>query len=69
MVPAELLYDPDTDQLVIRLPAAEGEGDVELLRMDLGDLDQPALDRLRHVRDPAKPLPAPGTDPVTRRGQ
>lgn len=67
MIPANLSYDPDVDQLVVRVPAAEGEGDVELLRLDLGDLGQPALDRLRHVRDPDKPLPAPGTEAVTRR--
>lgn len=69
MVPAQLFYDPDSDQLVVQFPAAEGDGDVVLLRIDVTDLDQPAMDRLRHVRDPNRPLPEPGTEAVTRRGR
>lgn len=69
MIPAQLLYDPTTDQLVVRVTAAEGEGDVELLRLDVGGLDQPSLDRLRHVRDPDRELPEPGSEAVTRRAK
>lgn len=65
-VPAVLSYDPDTDQLVVRLPAAEGEGDVELLRLDVRQLSTDDKRRMRHVRDPDRPQPAPGDKPVTR---
>lgn len=67
MVPANLSYDPDADQLVVTVAAADGAGDVELLRADVAGLDAGALDRLRHVRDPQRPVPAPGVGVVTRR--
>lgn len=64
--PAHLIYDPDTDQLVVRLAAAAGEGDVELLRLDVRQLSTDDKRRMRHVRDPDRPQPAPGDKPVTR---
>jgi hypothetical protein len=67
MIPAQLVYDPMTDQLVVRLPAADGEGDVELLRLDVKQLSADDKRRLRAVRDPEQPQPAPGDTPVTRR--
>lgn len=67
MTPAHLVYDPDEDQIVVRIAAAEGEGDVELVRVDLRQLPDDAKRRLRHVRDPEKAQPAPGDEPVTRR--
>lgn len=67
MTPAHLIYDPKTDQLVVRLPGAEGEGDVDLLRLDVKQLSADDKRRLRDVRDPKQTQPAPGTDPVTRR--
>jgi hypothetical protein len=63
----QLVYDPKTDQLVVRLPAAEGEGDVELLRLDVKLLSTEDKRRLRAVRDPNQAQPAPGDVPVTRR--
>jgi hypothetical protein len=65
--PVSLLYDAATDQLVVRIPAAEGEGDVELLRLDVRALSTDDKRRLRAVRDPDKAQPAPGETPVTRR--
>jgi hypothetical protein len=67
MIPATLLYDPATDQLVVRLPAADGEGDVELLRLDVKQLSTDDKRRLSDVRDPKQVQPAPGDVPVTRR--
>jgi hypothetical protein len=67
MTPAHLLYDPTTDQLVVRVPAAAGEGDVDLLRLDVKQLSTDDKRRLRAVRDPAQAQPAPGETPVTRR--
>jgi hypothetical protein len=67
MTPAHLLYDPATDQLVVTLPAADGEGDVELLRLDVKQLNTEDKRRLRAVRDPKQVQPAPGDVPVTRR--
>lgn len=67
MLSCDLFYDVDADQIVVSVPAAEGEGDVELARIDVTDLNQSALDRLRHVRAPDRPLPEPGTEAVTRR--
>jgi hypothetical protein len=66
-VVCQLVYDPEADQLVVRLPAAEGEGDVELLRMDVRQLTTEDKQRLRHHRDPNQAQPAPGDSPVTRR--
>lgn len=67
MTPAQITYDPTTDQLVIRVPGAEGEGDVELLRLDVRQLSDDDKRRLAAVRDPKQPQPAPGDVPVTRR--
>jgi hypothetical protein len=67
VIAAHLLYDAKTDQLVVRLPAADGEGDVELLRLDMRQLSVDDKRRLRDVRDPKQAQPAPGTVPVTRR--
>lgn len=67
MTSADLFYDPASDQLVVRLPAAAGEGDVELLRMDIRQLTTEDKQRLRNHRDPNQAQPAPGSDPVTRR--
>lgn len=67
MTPATIVYDPDTDQLVVRLTAADGEGDVELLRLDVKQLTADDKRRLRDMRDPDRPQPAPGDTPVTRR--
>jgi hypothetical protein len=67
MIPAHVLYDPATDQLVCRVAAAEGEGDVELLRLDVKQLSADDKRRLRAVRDPKQVQPAPGDVPVTRR--
>lgn len=67
MIAAQLIYDPATDQLIIRLPAADGEGDVELLRLDVRQLSTDDKRRLRAVRDPKQAQPAPGTKPATVR--
>jgi hypothetical protein len=67
MIAVQLLYDAKADQLVIRVPAAEGEGDVELLRLDVRLLSTDDKHRLRAVRDPQQTQPAPGDVPVTRR--
>lgn len=67
MTPVDLFYDTDEDQIVVRIPAAEGEGDVELVRMDLRQLPDDAKRRLRHVRDQERPQPEPGDQAVTRR--
>lgn len=67
MTPAQIVYDPAADQLVIMLPAAEGDGDVVLLRLDVKQLDTDDKRRLGAVRDPQQSQPAPGTAPVTRR--
>jgi hypothetical protein len=67
VVPALLLYDTATDQLIVRVPAAGGEGDVTLLRLDVKQLSDDDKRRLRDVRDPKQVQPAPGDTPVTRR--
>jgi hypothetical protein len=67
MTPAQLIYDAKADQLVVRVPAAEGEGDVDLLRLDIRQLSADDKRRLSAVRDPAQAQPAPGDTPVTRR--
>jgi hypothetical protein len=67
LTPAVVLYDSATDQLVVRLPAADGEGDVDLLRLDVKQLSADDKRRLRAVRDPKQAQPAPGDVPVTRR--
>jgi hypothetical protein len=67
VIPVQIAYDPLTDQLVVRTPAAEGEGDVTLLRLDVKQLNDDDKRRLRDVRDPKQTQPAPGDVPVTRR--
>jgi hypothetical protein len=67
VIRAHLTYDAKTDQLVVRVPAAEGEGDVTLLRLDVKQLSDDDKRRLRAVRDPKQVQPAPGDVPVTRR--
>lgn len=67
MIPAHLIYDAKTDQLVVRTPAADGEGDVDLLRLDVKQLSDDDKRRLRAIRDPKQAQPAPGSTPVTRR--
>jgi hypothetical protein len=67
LIAAQLVYDSLTDQLVVRLPAADGEGDVTLLRLDVKQLSTDDKRRLRDVRDPEQAQPAPGETPVTRR--
>jgi hypothetical protein len=67
MTPAQIVYDPLTDQIVIRVPAADGEGDVTLLRLDVKQLSDDDKRRLSDVRDPNQAQPAPGDVPVTRR--
>jgi hypothetical protein len=67
VIPVQLAYDPLTDQLVVRTPGAEGEGDVTLLRLDVKQLSDDDKRRLRDVRDPKQTQPAPGDVPVTRR--
>lgn len=67
MTPVQLSYDPTTDQLVIHLPAAAGQGDVELLRLDVRQLSADDKSRLAAVRDPKQAQPAPGTKPATVR--
>jgi hypothetical protein len=67
VIPAQLAYDPKNDQLVVRVPAAAGEGDVDLLRLDVRQLSAEDKRRLRDVREPRQPQPAPGTTPVTGR--
>lgn len=59
MVPVQATYDPDTDQLVIRVPAANSDGDVELARLDMVQFTEADIDRLSHIRDPSKPAPSP----------
>ena len=66
-VPVTAYYDSDADVVVFKVPAADGEGDVELLRMDVAALSSTDLDRLRHVRNPERPMPEPGQATVTRR--
>jgi hypothetical protein len=67
MIPVHLIYDPLTDQLVVRIPSADGEGDVDLQRLDVKQLTAEDKRRLSAVRDPEQPQPAPGDTPVTRR--
>lgn len=67
MTPCQVLYDPTADQIVYRLPAADGEGDVDLLRLDGRQLTADDKRRLAAVRDPKQAQPAPGDKPVTRR--
>lgn len=67
MTPAQLVYDPTSDQLVVMIPAVAGDGDVELLRLDVRQLSADDKRRLAAVRNPKQSQPAPGETPVTRR--
>lgn len=64
---ANLILDTDTDSLLVQVPAAEGEGDVTLLTLDLKTLTAEDKRRLRHVRPPEQAQPAPGDGVVSRR--
>lgn len=66
MITAQLVYDPATDTLLVRLPAADGEGDVTLLAMDCKTLSAEDRRRLKQVRDPAQSQRPPGNGNVTR---
>lgn len=69
-VPVTARLDVDTTtkaaRLVWSVPAADGEGDVEVASQDLTALSQSDKRRLRHLLDakPAPPLPVdpPGRD-------
>lgn len=67
MIVCQLIFDAATDQLVVRLPATDGEGDVDLLRLDVRKLSADDKRRLAAVRDPKQVQPTAGTTPVTRR--
>jgi hypothetical protein len=66
MILAQLVYDPTTDQLVIRVPATDGEGDVTLLSLDCKTLSDEDKRRLRHVRAEDQAQRPPGNKTVTR---
>lgn len=61
-------YDPAAHQLVGWAMAAEGEGTVEITRIDADQWSDADKQRMRHARDPDEPLPEPGSSSeVTRR--
>ena len=64
---ANLVLDTDTDSLVVEVPAAEGEGFVTVLTLDLTPLSSEDKRKLRHIRPPEKAQPAPGSQSVSRR--
>jgi hypothetical protein len=66
VINAALTYDPLTDTLLVRVPGADGEGDVTLLAMDCKTLSADDKRRLAYIRDPKQAQRAPGTNPVTR---
>lgn len=67
LFPVNLIFDSGTDSLLIQVPAAEGEGDVTLLTLDLKTLSPEDKRKLRHIRPPEQVQPAPGTASVSRR--
>lgn len=62
MILAHLVFDPDTDRVLIRVPAADRDGDVTLLALDLDVLDAAAKQRLRDVREVDQEQPTPEFD-------
>lgn len=49
-IPAQLVYISDSDTIEVRIPAADGEGDVAVLSLPGNMLDEAARHLLRHVR-------------------
>lgn len=64
MILTQLVYDPDTDTLFVRVPAADGEGDVTLVALDCKALTADDKRRLRHVRPQAQAQRPPGPGDV-----
>jgi hypothetical protein len=50
-LPVNLVLDTDTDTLHVETLAAEGEGDVVVLSLDLKPLSADDMRKLRHIRD------------------
>lgn len=67
-VAVQVIYDTDTDTLLLRVPAADGEGDVTLVSLDLKALTDDDKRKLRHVRDVEQAQRQPGNTAVTRGG-
>lgn len=65
-LPANLVLDTDTDTLHVEVPAADGEGDVVVLSLDLKPLRPEDRRKLRHVRDPDRDQRPPGSGSVGR---
>ena len=65
-LPVNLVLDTDTDTLHVETLAAEGEGDVVVLSLDLKPLSADDMRKLRHIRDEDRAQRAPGDKPVTR---
>lgn len=63
-----LVVDTETDSLLVQVPAAEGEGDVTLLTLDLKALSTEDKRKLRHVRPVDQVQRPPGSQAVTRGG-
>jgi hypothetical protein len=63
---ANLVLDTDTDTLYIEIPAAEADGDVVVLSLDLKPLSADDKHRLRHVRDENRDQRPPGSGAVGR---
>lgn len=62
----DVVLDTDTDTLLFRVPAADGEGDVTVLALDLKTLSADDKRRLRHVRTPTQAQRPPGSGSATR---
>lgn len=67
-VPVQVVYDTDTDSLIIRVAAADGDGEVAILSLDLQPLSDDDKRRLRHVRPVEQQQRQPGNTAVTRGG-
>ena len=65
-LPVTLAFDSDTDTLHIEVPAADGDGDVVLLSLDLRPLSMEDKRRLRHVRPESQDQRPPGSGTVGR---
>lgn len=66
LVPVNLILDADADTLHIEVPAAEGEGSVVVLSLDLKPLSADDKRRLRHVRPESQDQRPPGSGTVGR---